>query len=202
MRSSIIFLIAGILIFTGCKKSQEHYTVPDWFKRWTVFNKNSYWIYWNEVTGLQDSIFVPDNPDVWGYTEYSTDPIKDRITVDYKGGVLTRFTIYAESKDFADLEVTDNYSGTQALSTSLIAVPQFYSGNGHTYGVVEVFKTLLINDVQYSNVYHSRYSFIAASDDSVVKDYYFVEYKGLVKYSKRVGTVDTTWSLLRCQVFQ
>ncbi len=201
-KAKIILFVLCILGSTNCKKGQDHYNVPDWFKEWTVFSKGSYWIYKNEISNKQDCTYVEKAPELWVYSESSKDPIYDHIVVTFKSPFLVNFTSGAGKDDYADLSVLDINSSSRALTTSLIVDPQYYSGNGHTFGVIEVFSNLTVNNSLYHNVYHTRYSELLYVNDSAVRDYYFAKNIGLVIFKMRTGNIDTMWSLVRHHVIQ
>jgi len=141
-------------------------------------------------------------PVLWEYYESSRDPIYDHITVTFNSPFLVNFSSGAGKDDYADLSVLEKNADYRALTTSLILDPQYYSGNGHTFGVIEVFSNLKVNDSVYHNVYHTRYSELLNANDSSVADYYFAKNIGLVIFKIRKGNIDTTWTLVRHHVLQ
>ena len=201
-RTKIFLLVLCLFSLTNCKKGQDHYNVPDWFKEWTVFSKGSYWIYKNEISNKQDCTYMEKAPVLWEYYESSRDPIYDHITVTFNSPFLVNFSSGAGKDDYADLSVLEKNADYRALTTSLILDPQYYSGNGHTFGVIEVFSNLKVNDSVYHNVYHTRYSELLNANDSSVADYYFAKNIGLVIFKIRKGNIDTTWTLVRHHVLQ
>ncbi len=73
--------ILVILLSFSCKKEElKHYYVSDAFKRWTVFNMGSYWIFQNDSIFLLDSVFVKENPRFLEIPPYSS---KDNFTLEY-----------------------------------------------------------------------------------------------------------------------
>ena len=76
-------IVIGVLILVysySCKKELTHYYVSDSFKHWTVFEKGSYWIYKNDSTLVNDSVFVKANPKFLEIPPYSS---KDNFTLEW-----------------------------------------------------------------------------------------------------------------------
>lgn len=201
MKANILLSIFFLsLIAVSCKKKQDHYLIANEFKQWTVFHKASYWIYKNEKTNLIDSTYLPNDPEFWQFS--ISEVPTDALTLNFNSSFLNIWSVEGGPEGHSELRIMDTYNETRALSTELIENPKYYIGTDHSYGVVDVFPYLVINNTNFENVYHSRYAILNTSNDSVIKDYYFAKNIGLVKYEKRIGQNDTVWSLLRYKIFQ
>jgi hypothetical protein len=207
LRILFIFLFLS-LFFLGCKKKIEtkYILVPDDFKAWSVFQKDSYWIYLNENTNQADSTFVT-KCDRALYTDY--DPYihvyKENYYVRLSSIFLNKFWIVAQEGSSAQLYIDSYHSDGFILSTDRIENPfvhEIPDYNSVKSKVIEVIPNLQINNNTFTNVYHILVYFQKSNGDSVNDNFYLAKKIGLIKYKSRIGSVDTTWSLLRYHTIQ
>ena len=203
----IIFFFLS-LGFIGCKKKIEtkYVMVPDEFKAWTVYQKNSYWIYLNENTNQADSTFVTscrhslntdNDPYIHLYTE--------QYYVDFSSIFLNYFCITAGDGPYTGQSIYEYHALGEGLIMGWLENPLFQSAipdPAHISKVVEVIPSLVLNNNTYANVYNILWAEQNPSGDSVIENYYLAKNIGLIKFRTRIGNADTTWSLLRYHIIQ
>ena len=203
----IIFFILS-LVFIGCKKSEEtkYVMVPDEFKAWTVYQKDSYWIYLNENINQADSTFVT-KCDRSLYTD--NDPYIHLYTESYdvriSGKFLINFNITAGEGPYTGQLINEYHALGGGLSMGWLENPYAhfgYNDPSYIHKVVEVIPSFVLNNKTYSNVYNILWAKQNFKGDSVIENYYLAKNIGLIKFKTRVGMADTTWSLLRYHVIQ
>ena len=181
-----ILLLAFVFI-SGCKKEgTEYHYLSSEIKEWSVYQPGSYWIYKNEVTGLIDSSYIKSQPEVRF----------DWIQVTDRYAIAQEEIRYVVSGSFLQVLYIDQSGSWE----------QFYNQSGHrNYGLLwyikgegfhktEKIQNFQINDTSYSNVLHSVYN--VSTDTSFVESW-IVKNVGVIKYLKRIGNIDTTWTLMR-----
>jgi len=154
------------------------------------------WIYYNEQSNKIDSIYIPETPTSW----YSPpEPIAIQyILIKLSNSFLVQYLISAGPNDPV-LSVTDIYSTdrnvfcyAQIVGSSIYASP--------TCKLVEKLDKYVINNNMFFNVIHTRDSNFVKP--IITKEYYFVQNVGLVQYSIKTTSSDSTWSILRWKVLQ
>jgi hypothetical protein len=190
MKSNIceaFILLMAFVFISGCKKeSTEYQYLSSEIKEWSVYQPGSYWIYKNEVTGLIDSSYIKSQPEVRF----------DWIQVTDRYAIAQEEIRYVVSGSFLQVLYIDQSGSWE----------QFYNQSGHkNYGLLwyikgegfhktEKIQNFQINDTSYSNVLHSVYN--VSTDTSFVESW-IVKNVGVIKYLKRIGNIDTTWTLMR-----
>jgi len=203
----LIFLFLSI-VFLGCKKKIEtkYIMVPDEFKTWTVFQKDSYWIYLNENTNQIDCTFVTysnrmlytdNDPYIHVYTEY--------YSVHFSSGFLSFFYIKAGEGPYTQQDIFEYHTSGLGLTSGRLENPfvQYgYIDPSHRSKVIEVIPSLHLNNSTYTNVYNILWTSQNNKGDSIIENYYLTKNIGLIKFTSRIANVDTTWSLLRYHIIQ
>jgi hypothetical protein len=194
-----IILLCSILCFLliSCKKQTPTvYYINDSFKKWTLFQKGSFWIFYNEQSNNIDSIYISETPTSW----YSpAEPIAIQyILIKLSNSFLIQYLISSGPNDPV-LSVEDIYSTdrnvfcyAQIVGSSIYASP--------TCKLVEKLDKYVINNNMFFNVIHTRDSNFVKP--IITKDYYFVQNIGMVQYSIKTTSSDSTWSILRWHIVQ
>jgi hypothetical protein len=89
-------------------------------------------------------------------------------------------------------------AGFPGLSSSIAA--GIGSGSSDFFKLVEKIDTMFINSNRFTNVVHTRST--STYYDNLQNDYYYVKNIGLVKFSIKTNSFDSTWSLMRWHVIQ
>ena len=185
----------------SCKKSSTpHYTIPEEFKAWSVFQKGSYWIYFNSVTQSFDSTYVTDN----SFQTLSTHPQKPDEPYQYD-----EITILFSSIVYHKFEITGSYSGASLivyvdtndyaiLSSWFLEDPTRWSSWGKA-----VFPNFVLNGKSYINVYKTEATYYNIHSMWVATDCYWSRNLGIIQIVNLINH-DTTlnWSLLRYNIVQ
>jgi hypothetical protein len=192
----LVFYFALFTIIVGCSKRQSTYYIQDSLKEWTFYKTGSYWIFLNETSQNQDSLFIDEDPTSYFTPPEPTNTQYEIIKYEINNGFLTTGTLSAGMEDNAFFVFSDFQSGGMPLSTWII---NGKSSSISTYSwLIKRFDTLTINKTLFYDVIHTRDS----SEKGRARDYYFVKNIGLVKFSIRTAQFDSTWSLLRWHVVQ
>ena len=201
----VLFLCCLILLLTGgCKKKETSQIlyIDDSFKEWSLFQKDSYWVYLNEVNLTKDSSFVNMDP----RSGFSPPP-NEGATVYYEQIYYELTNSFIKSvKIYRDPNQSDIIFGNYYPSDfALVVLISGYTngtwlGSAYYCSFVEKLDTLLVNTNKFTNVIHTRVS--NSYYNNMQYDYYFVQNIGWVKYSVKTNTIDTTWSLVRWHVKQ
>ncbi|MDP4281720.1 MAG: hypothetical protein Q8867_06165 [Bacteroidota bacterium] len=197
---TIIVIILGFNI--SCKKEKSYtYYISQELKTYAVFQPGSYWVYKNELTGVLDSSYINIPP---GYTythlgEHLSDPIWESCNTLYCGNFI--YSSYVDQDKYA----IDFYSwGSTCLMSNKFKPGFLYEIQSNMYFKdVDEIDSLVINNNKYYHVLNTQYLSKSIFDgDSIIYSYYLVKSLGLIKISKKVHNIDTSWSLLRYHVVQ
>jgi hypothetical protein len=197
---NIIVCILLLVLNNSCKKELTHYYVSDAFKRWTVFNKGSYWVFINDSTSAIDSVFVKVEPIYLDIPPYSS---KDNFT-------LERIELLYSSVIFSPTEIVLNEGGRETFymrinNTSmytLIAssadnfIPYYENINeGSTYQLLSQDSVLYLGAEKFYTVVSTQRTF-----NGKKWTFWFAKDIGLIKVSGENTNPDFTWSLLRYHI--
>lgn len=155
----------------------------------------SYWIYKNETTLKSDSAYVFNLPisnlDNLNYMS-DNEVFNEVLIYDIKGPCFGHFSIKAE---YGQEYLT---SSTPFGMTGLL-VHNYETG----YQVIESIPNLNINDHNYTNVLHTRNIVLGnVHADTIIIETFFAKNVGIIKYTHKIGTADTTWSLISSHTVQ
>jgi hypothetical protein len=186
-----------LFFHSSCKKKNITYYIPQQFKDYGIYNEGSYWVYKNETTGMVDSSYMNFTPHSYYVHNggYDTDPLYETVRCEVGGNFITFIVMDPDeySLDFV------SFGSTVMMSEGFQA--GFIS---KSYG--EIFKTISTNDsleINGTNFYHvlnTQDKEFNNHGDTAIYTYYFVKFIGLIKCSKNVNNIDTTWSLLRYHI--
>lgn len=233
-KRSLLYCIVFVLILAGCrdKKQLISYSIPGALKKACLFQKNSYWIYRNDSTGITDCTYVKTNP-VSGSIAYNANTIFDYILTPIGGTLFNQF--YISGKPAYGYRFYADYYGTtscQGLPAYIIFNDSFMNHKGQDgctlaegkYPLYEInsFTQLgessgfTVNNLIFDKVGITRTKFwsINVSPDQVPEndsiDFYYSSGNGLVKIILRIDTASSfspkratiSWSLLKYNVVQ
>jgi hypothetical protein len=196
----VLIIIFFILCFESCKKNEEDYYIQSSFKEWTLFNKGSYWIYSVDSSNTLDSMFINQDPETILYspdgggkhyeiTSYSVSGFGEFIV---SAGIDNSF--FSMAGGITGSGDIVNYFTTAILSDHVST----------TCWVIKRNDTLLVNNNIFLDVIHTRDTSSAHSNHKVpsTRDYYLARNVGLIKFSLKTDTINSTWSLVRWHVKQ
>ena len=198
--------ILTLLGMTDCKKrsSPEYYYISNDLKQLFLYQYGSYWIYKNDKSVLVDSIYINQNPKMW----------QERIIND--DSTITAYIDYIQisfnGKTFQSSVIS--YRGVALLFSGGVGTSYYYPvfpqgqlivfGPDASYEYVDHFDSLLINNHYYFDVMHTKaaYTVVDYAHDTNRFEMYFARHQGLLKITKTVAGIDTTWTLLNCHAVQ
>jgi len=212
----LCFVLISLLLPTSCKKD-KHYEISEFMQEYFSYQKDSYWIYKNDSTGLIDSTYVKD------YSHVSNDGTYPRISRELIKMYFKSIFLSMESIGYL------NCGGTDYLQISGIINPN--PGEGEFIGPVafddnwpantkiipgcedygtffyKTFLTTTINNVPYQNVIYSEFKSTDSSATNpalYIRKIYFANNIGIVKYYEFYPyyRVNRSFSLLRYKVVQ
>lgn len=219
-------VIIVFLSFIGlsCKKEKTILNLSQGFKDYTVFNKNSYWIYVNDSSGIPDSSYVKDDPFIY-YSpngNWSEEVIEVRVESGFFKGFYLRHQCSTEVPNEIDESQERLYFyhiSPTGLMGSVFAMwhngpvdkdtpdpcncspeycPRFKS---------EFLPEMTVLGTSYLNVLHTN---LHSQDTSLASPgffsyhFYFVRYIGLIRFQEVRNTIQSnrSYSLKRWNVSQ
>ncbi len=197
-------LIGGtlvILLSFSCKKEElKHYYVSDAFKRWTVFNKGSYWIYKNDSTSVTDSTFVKENPKFLEIPPYSS---QDNFTLEYIDMsytslffATTRVRLNQGGGETFFMQVGNNEISALIASTSDNFIPYFENINENiTYQLLSSDSVFYLGPQKFINVVSTMYT-----KNDKKWTCWFAKDVGLIKITATNTNPGFSWSLIKYRI--
>jgi hypothetical protein len=203
-RKIISSLLSLSIIFSLCscyKRKPATYYIDASFKEWVVFKKGSYWVYLNEKRQSEDSTFINmQTRDAISLPGQEGPDCFEGFYYDLSNGFISAVSgqrDYNESYASYSVFFPDEYSMT-GLSTANLKIP--VDESYHTPILVEKIDTMFLNNNKFTNVIHTRDTI--KFFNNLQDDFYFVKNIGLIKFSIRTNSFDSTWSILRWHVIQ
>lgn len=198
-------IFAGILVFLSvysCKKEEpEHFRLSAEFKRWTVFNVGSYWIFQNDSTFQTDSVFVKEPPRVLDAPAYSS---KDNFTMEwiemsYSSAFLKSTTQNVREGGMETYSISINNNVPVALiasgSDNFIPYYNYENTGAYTYQLLFQDSVFYLGPKKYNNVVCTQFT---KSGEKLTC--WFAKDIGLIKVSGENTVPAYSWSLLRYQL--
>ncbi|MDP3462577.1 MAG: hypothetical protein Q8S18_07295 [Bacteroidales bacterium] len=209
-----------ILIFStvSCNTKDEFIPlvfndISEEFKKYTVFDTASRWIYQNDLTLEKDTLSIIWNssetryhllPD--GTDEYNYRAINQYFNINGTG--IQRTEITAGSQNSTTQTLYENcrlYLSNNRYYTILaprypvneIQLLGFQEGN---YMNLPMIEQLTLNGIIYNNVFHTSVKDYQPAPDTLFLEFWFAREFGLVKMSTRNAQGNITWSLLESDV--
>ena len=194
----VVKVILGLLIFISvysCKKEKlEHYYVSDAFKRWTVFNKNSYWMFLNDSTQVTDSVYIKENPKFLEVKPNNSNMnfTEEWIEMSYSS------VFFSSSEQNVRQGGTELYSITIHGNTFYALIASSSDNFGPDY---DSFKLLSRDSVYYLGP-AKFYNVVKSQDIAYGKTWtcWFARDIGLIKITGKNTNPDFSWSLLRYHI--
>ena len=201
----LLNILVGILVFMAiysCKKTEpEHFYISDAFKRWTVFQTGSYWIFQNDSTLAKDSVFVKANPTS---IDVPSPFAKDNFTHE-------QINMSYSSKFFYSSMINLEYSGQQAtfyiytynfgsymlIASSLDNFIPYYENTqeGSVYKVLSSDSVFYLGLQKFYNVVSTQHSFNGKSLTC-----WFAKDIGLIKVVGENTNPGYSWRVLRYHI--
>jgi hypothetical protein len=201
----VFLAVLVLLLGGGCKKSSSptYYAVPDDLKQWYLYQKGSYWVYTNNQSSKIDCTFLSKDPKYWD--EYFF--LDDKSV----GAITQHIDSYYESPLFQICNIV-HYQVNLATSYSYINYvyinniregEQWKEDEYHTFEYIGFYDTIQIQDNIYNNVRETKYEFLTSNmQDTYSLTTFFAKNIGVIRITKKFGSVDTTWNILRYNVKQ
>ena len=179
MKVFIIYCL-GFLCLISCNKHERtNIYVPQLYKDVGLFQKGSYWIYLNNKTLETDCTYVSTEPK--SYFETGDLSSRQIISISYDSSLLFHCSLDPDECYFTSILEPYGLILIRSISDKV--------------------DTLEVGNQKYSNVYHSRQiNFIGS--DSVFFDVYCSPHVGIVKITKTIAGIDSSYNLLRWHVVQ
>jgi hypothetical protein len=209
-----------ITVFFGCKKEQsevKYFPIPDALMKIALFQKNSYWVYRNDTTGVIDCTYIKSDP-VSGNITYKVNDHLDYVT-DYfqmplQSGLFYHFYLSGKLGDFpvspgypflASIKGFSNacspgktafvlhddslinHTGVNGYNCSLD--PKYPYVEGDFFIELTEYSNFTLNDLLFDKVRETRSLFYKSSySKQDTIDFYFSPGNGLIKIVFRVDT--------------
>jgi hypothetical protein len=201
----IAFTFILIFLFSDCKKEQDYYQIPPYFKNWSVFQTGSKWVYQYEESELTDTTIITS---VRSEKEQNSRdaPYYETFTMYIKSGLFTILSTDAhydnnnkESIFSAGILYHGNGSLGEIMVVSGMALdPAYQSINFHSVENDGFIDSLMVNNQEFYHAIHTSGGFLS----DYKYDFYLVEHIGLVKMTVHHEGKDSTWNLLSYHVVQ
>jgi len=191
------------LLVASCKKEEgKHFYISDAFKRWTLFNKGSYWIYRNDSTLMMDSVFLKSDPQILEipYSNTNLGASHEQISTSFSSSFYNSSDILVDPDNSEHFRVyidndfifipwallagsSDNFSSYPSLGDSykLLSFDSVYY-----IGAVKF--TNVVNTQAYDGFSRKRYTFWFAKDIGLIK---------LIGYNTNP---DFSWNVIRFHI--
>ncbi len=224
MRNSIkiVLLFAAMLFIGACnvsKNGDPYYKISDGFKQYCLFQKQSRWTYQNdstqapytlEITDLSSYVAFhsPDNtagPYSFDVVDMVFDTTQTETGLNLFKGSITAGNPSTGTGDMTDLYWLFFKDGNYLLSFAPgypMGVEQRLGKNTGFYTNVELLKDLKLNGKDYTDVYHTQVRKTEGTPDTVTYQFYFAKHFGLIKWTRRVKTEITSYSLTQSDLIQ
>jgi hypothetical protein len=147
----------------------------------------------NEGKGRLDSTFISQAPDE--FLSHSDEDNHNYEIITYIVDHIGQFGLRAYTNN-SELFLKDLYTDG-ATSLSYMVTAALSDHVTINCGVINRYDTLIVNNNKFTNVIHTRDSSYYS-----IKDYYYAMKIGLIKYSLKTTSIDSTWSLVRWHVYQ
>lgn len=191
-----------IVLISGCTKfTPTNYYIDNSFMPWALFQKGSYWVYLNDNGQVLDSTYITAKSDT-GFNP----PLSENsdhyewITYQVSNGFYKVAQICKEQNDSYLLLSGFYPRGYWFYVLNSFMTTGLTSVSPYSLYVVERLDTMHLNNNLFTNVIHTRDT--DYYENSWRHDYYFAKNIGLVQFSVKTSTFDSTWSLVRWHVVQ
>lgn len=191
-----------IILTYSCKKEEpEHIRISDEFKRWTVFNKGSYWIFQNDSTFELDSLYLKENPSSLDAPAYNS---KDNFTLEwiemsYSSKFLSATTqnVNQGGMENYNLRVYNNSAILLIANSSdnFLTYSKDEQNEGYVYQLLFHDTVYYIGPEKFNNVVCTQF---VASGKKVTG--WFSKDIGLIKMTGENTNPDFSWSCLRFHI--
>jgi hypothetical protein len=197
-------LSAG-LILPGCtKKRSTTFYIPEQIKEYSVFQVGSYWIFKNEITGIDDSIYILYQPrhGYWNISGMEGGAIWEFYNVVYGGSLFQEAMVYPSEYDMIFKHGIISEESCPCLMSASFH-PGFTDANiPYLFKNLEYFDSLGINNNIFYQVLHTQWKCTHSQGDTTIVDYLIAKSAGIIKLSQHDNKHDTTWTLLRYHILQ
>jgi hypothetical protein len=193
--------LAVVLLLPGCKRQKEPdtYYISQFLRDYTIFQKDSYWIYNNDITQKLDSCYITKSQSyLIQEGGYETDPYLERALIEYNSDFMVSSFINVD-----DASLTFHSTGGNCLRNSNLPAIFYYSDNVK-YEFLGLYDSITINNAIYYNVLKTEFSQNSESlpYNKYILTFYFAKNIGLISYRQQMDNYDTTWTLLRYKIQQ
>jgi hypothetical protein len=198
-------LMSAIVILSACsKKTDPTLYIPDQFKKYSLFQVGSYWIFKNEKSLSVDSSYVSSTP-VMQYRQFDnngTESTLEFCEIYYKGKFIKHCNISA----FNDMMwLLDSYASDCLISGCFYPGFIYNETSYSTFKTIEYIDSLNINNKLFRSIIHTQHTDIFSNNDTVIYNYYLVTGIGLIKFelfNSHANRADTIWTLLKYHIVQ
>jgi hypothetical protein len=215
----LLLLLAAGIFFSSCSKlknSDPYYKISDQFKQYCQFQKQSTWTYQNDSTKNLHKISVSDISSYIGFHSpnnvagaYSFDAV-DMIYDTANDLNIAKGTISAGNPSTGSGKMHDLYwlfykNGNYLLAFAPgfpMSVGQRLGNNPGFYTNLQKLSNFKLNGKDYTDVYHTEIKKTEGTPDTVYYQFYFAPHYGLIKWTRRVNSHITSYSLVQSNLIQ
>lgn len=172
-----------------------------------MFKKGSYWIYRNDMTGVEDSSYLYSTPTIEPTPYSETGPIAHYLN-SYFGGKFIYSVHAGFDWHFSEFRLYHQFifhEGSESIISGHIkkGYSEINEESNFNYRVIGIDDTLNIDNTIYNNILTTQFTrFGYQSSDTIKYTYFFDKIHGLIRFVKTSGAADTTWSLMRSHVLK
>ncbi len=215
----LLLLLAAGIFFSSCnelKNTDPYYKISNQFKQYCQFQKQSKWTYQNDSTKSLHNLSVSDissyigfhSPDnVAGAYSFGAVDMTYDTTTDLN---IVKGSINAGNPSTGSGEMHDLYwlfykNGNYLLAFAPgfpMGVEQRLGNNPGFYTNLQKLNDLKLNGKDYTDVYLTEVKKTEGTPDTVHYQFYFAPHYGLIKWTRRVNSHITSYSLVQSNLIQ
>lgn len=219
----IIFILTVIIIFFlgSCKKNTPHYSISDEVKKYFDYHEGSYWVYKEDLTGLEDSTYVYSYAHVNNNEDFSG-MTRELITIIFKSQFINQSVIqyvgcagpdYVEVCSRLDPSSPPEFEGPNVFSVAYFPGWQADKKNispectPNFIYFYKIIPSVTVNNVLYHNIIYSEFGSVdsaISNSNYYQRKLYIAKNIGIIKYSEiaKYLNINRSFSLLRHKVIQ
>ena len=171
---------------------------------YSVFQAGSYWVFKNEISGMDDSIYIINSPghSYWNISGMEGGQIWEFYNVVYAGSLFQDALVYPSEYDMVFRNGFYYEEQIPCLMAASFQPGYIQEDILYSFKNLGYFDSLEINNKMFYNVIHTQWQKTPNSGDTTTADYFIAKSIGFIKLSLKENKHDTTWTLLSYHVYQ
>lgn len=200
-------IVVNFLLSCGREEKELFPLGPD-IKEWASFKEGSYWIYQNDSTGMEDSLFVGYNgTEIYPSADGTHNVETVNTTITNKNNILLGFIFALGIKDvtFEDTGYEVEYSCAAGFTLQEGQVNEEKVGKGYFVWSVSRMDDTEVNNTEYRDIIKIEANQLD-EDRNIIENisnvYWISKNNWIIKKIYREGNKTYSWSLLRKNIIQ